>query len=132
MWQFITSPDKFARAFNDKVAGAERRITADDVRLLTECGLIKKHGYYLQDDLQTVIGILNYEQRRLKTMERQDEKTSLEPPRCKLCSEPLPPQPEGKVGRPREYCQQCEALRRRERYRKWKKRRANSKATTLK
>lgn len=123
METLITSPEKFAMFFNARVPGAYREITTDDVRLLTECGLIKKYGYYPLDDLQTVVGILRYEQVREKRTEKQEHEASLEPPRCKLCGEPLPPQPEGKEGRPREYYDQCEALRAAQRYRKWRRKR---------
>ena len=119
MMQFITSPEKFADWFNIKVPGACRDITADDVKLLTECRLIKKHGYYFHDDLQTVIGILNYEQLRQKKTEKQ--KASLEPPRCKICGQPLPAEAEDKKGRPKEYCEQCQPSRAKERYRKWRR-----------
>jgi len=117
--QIITSPERFADWFNTKVPGTYRDITPSDIRLLSECGLIKRYGYYLQDDLQTVIGILNYEQLREKKIQKQEQAASDDPPRCKLCGKPLPPEVEGKKGRPKEYCQKCESLRAMQRYRKW-------------
>ena len=123
MWEFITSPEKFAAWFNDKVPGAYREVTRDDIRLLTECGVIKRYGYYGDTDLQTVIGILNYEQLRDKRTQKEAQETIVEPPRCKLCGQPLPLQLEGKKGRPREYCQKCESLRATQRYHKWRARR---------
>ena len=120
MAQFITSPDKFAQWFNTKVPGAYREVTPDDIRLLTECGVIKRHGYYFHDDIKTIIGILNYEQLLGKRRQKQEQEAILEPPHCKLCGQPLLPQSEGKSGRPKEYCPQCEGLRIKERYRKWK------------
>jgi len=122
MQQLITTPDKFAAWFNAKVPGAYRRITAQDARLMTTCGLIGKYGGYYRTDLETVRGLLQYEYLRQKAEERPPEDGS-HPACCRLCGEPLPPEPEGKVGRPREYCRQCEALRARERQRKLRERR---------
>lgn len=106
-------------------AGAYRQITAADVRLLTECSLIGRYRYYGHIDLQTVRCILRYEELREKRIQKQERGAAMEPLRCKICGEPLPIQPEGKMGRPREYCPQCEASRSKERNRKWRtKRRA--------
>lgn len=91
---------------------------------MTECGLIKKYGYYSDEDLQTIIAILNYEQRRDKGTQKKAQEVTMDSlRRCKLCGWPLPPEPEGKIGRLREYCSQCELLRARQRYRKWRRRR---------
>jgi hypothetical protein len=71
MIQLITSPERFANFFNCKVSSARRQVTVDDVRLLTECGLIKHYGFYDNTDLQTVIGILKYEQLREKKTKKE-------------------------------------------------------------
>lgn len=123
MEQLITSPGKFAKYFNSKVPGAYRPITEKDIRLLTECGLIQRHGYYIRSDLETVRAILQYEQLRERITKKPPMDETKEPPRCKLCGEPLPPEPEGKKGRPREYCAGCESKRARERNRRWRRRR---------
>jgi hypothetical protein len=121
--RFIISPEKFAKRFNDKVPGAYRQITTQDIRDMTECGLIKRYGHYLNDDIQTVINILNYEQLRQKRVEKQEQEAIGEPPPCKLCGRPLPAPPEDKVGRPKEYCPNCAPLRATERYKKWRRKR---------
>lgn len=123
MNQLITSPEKFADYFNRKVPGAYRHITNKDVRLLTDCGLLRRHNYYSRSDLETVRAILQYEQRRERIAQKPPVGERTEPPVCKLCGEPLPPQPEGKKGRPREYCISCESSRSRERNRKLRRRR---------
>lgn len=69
--ELITSASKFVDWFRMKVPGA-REISLDDVRLLTECGLIKRCGFYGNADLQTVIGILRYEKLREKRTEQQE------------------------------------------------------------
>ena len=120
---FIRSPIEFADWFNKKYPGAYRPITAVDVRELTKCGLIAHYRYYsLSQDGETIRGILQYEQLRQKKSTQESTEGKLEPPKCKMCEKPLPPEPEDKKGRPREYCTGCESSRNRERYRKWRKR----------
>jgi len=51
MRQPILSPDKFAEWFNNVVPGAYRSITAQDIRDMTECGLVAHYGYYIRQDL---------------------------------------------------------------------------------
>jgi hypothetical protein len=123
MVQLITSPDKFADCFNAKVPGAYRQITAHDVKDLAACGLIGRYGYYGYQDLHTIIGILKYEQLQQRRSKKPPQEALIEPPRCKGCGQPLPIEPEGKKGRPREYCSQCEPSRAKMRYRKWRRRR---------
>jgi len=131
MMQLTTSnPGKFADLFNSKVPGAYREVTAQDVRDLTQCGLIKRYGFYDTTDLQTVIDILNYEQLRAKRTQKEEREASLEPPRCKLCGQPLSSYLEGKKGRPKEYCQDCEPLRGKQRYSQWRRKELVSRATT--
>jgi hypothetical protein len=55
-------------------------------------------------------------------VQREEAKAIADVPRCKLCGEPLTPRLDRKKGRPREYCQQCETSRVRERHRRWMKR----------
>ena len=115
--------ERFATLFNAKLPGAYRQITVQDIRDMTECGLIRRYGYYIHSDLETVRAVLQYEQILEKRMKKPPEEDKLESPCCKMCGQPLPTQPEGKKGRPREYCSKCESLRRRDRYRKWRTRR---------
>ena len=123
MNQLITSSEKFAMYFNRKVPGAYRHITNKDVRLLTDCGLLRRHNYYSRSDLETVRAILQYEQRRERILQKPPVDEKIESPVCKLCGEPLPPKPMGRKGRPREYCVNCEPLRARDRNVRWRKRR---------
>ena len=121
---FITSLDKFAAWFNMKYPGAYRRITTRDVEDMTSCGLIRRYRYYSESqDGETIRAVLQYEQMREKRSAKQDTKDRLESPSCKMCGGPLPSDPEGKRGRPREYCSDCESLRNMERHRRWRKRR---------
>ena len=90
---------------------------------MTECGLIKRYGYYIRSDIETIRSILQYEKLRDKRPQKLLVNEIPEPPRCKSCGQTLPPQPEGKVGRPKEYCDGCEPARNKERYRKWRSRR---------
>jgi len=117
----ILSPDKFVKWFNSVLPGAYRNITAQDIRDMTECGLIRCYGYYSRSDLETIRAILLYEQLREKRIYKQSAKEAHDVLGCKRCSEPLPSQPEGSKGRPKEYCRQCESLRATERYRKWRR-----------
>jgi len=84
----ITSnASKFAELFNNKFANACRKIAANDIRLMTECKLIGRYGFYLRQDLETVRGILQYEQfREYRSSDKDKEK---EPPTCKRCGQPL-------------------------------------------
>ena len=105
----ITSPDKFAEWFNLVVPGAYRNITTQDVRDMTNCGLICRYRYYVRDDLQTVRAVLLYEQSRDRRSGKEDTTRT-----CKRCGQPLPAQTDGKRGRPSEYCPDCEPFRGRE------------------
>jgi len=66
---------------------------------------------------------LRYEQLRDKRIEKSEAEVITDVPRCKRCGEPLSPEPEGKKGRPNEYCPSCESFRARERYGKWRRKR---------
>ena len=119
----IISPEQFAVWFNDKYQGAYRKISADDARDMTACGLIGRHRYYsLSQDGEMVRGILEYEQMREKRSARPTLEGKQEPPKCKRCAQPLPLEPEIKRGRPKEYCPVCESFRNKERNRRWRKR----------
>ena len=129
MIQILTSPDKFAAVFTTTFPGAYRSVTSQDVRDMTECGLIGKYGeYYYRTDLERVRAILQYEQMREKRSARciKEEEPQL-PPSCKMCGRLLITQSNGKKGRPREYCPGCESSRSTERYRRWWKRRPGKK-----
>jgi len=121
MVHLITNPQKFADLFNAKVLGVHRQITVDDIRLLTECGLIKRYGWYDSTDLQTVIGILKFELITQQRVRKGAQEASPKQARCKLCGQALPTEPESKKGRPREYCSDCESARSTIRSRKWRR-----------
>ena len=123
MAQLLTSPDRFADTFNVQVPGAHRQITADDVRDLTTCRLIGRYGYYIQLDIETTRAILQYEALRQKRLANMGQESN-DGLSCKLCGKPLAIEPDGKRGRPREYCADCEPFRGRERYRRWRGRQA--------
>jgi hypothetical protein len=63
-WAIVVEPDRFATKFNAIVRGAYRQVTVDDIRQMEHCGLIGRHGFFTRDDLETVRGILLYEQLR--------------------------------------------------------------------
>ena len=63
-WAIVAEPDRFADKFNAIVRGAYRQVTADDIRQMKHCGLIGRYGFFARDDLETVRGILLYEQLR--------------------------------------------------------------------
>ena len=120
---FKTSPEEFAALFNEKYPGACRQITAQGVREMTTCGLIGRHYGYIRDDLETIRGILEYEQLRENRPLPPTSEEKQEPPSCKKCNQPLPVEPEGKIGRPRRYCLACQLLRNRNRQRKFRDKR---------
>ena len=115
MTRFITSPGRFTQAFNAKVPGVYRCLTIQDVLDMTRCGLIGHSNYYYRSDLETVRGILQYEQMRDKRSVKQTKENKPELPTCNMCGQPPLPEPENKTGRPKEYCSGCELFRYRER-----------------
>ena len=120
MAQLTTRPDKFAAEVNAKLPGAHRQISADDVRDMVACGLIGKFNWFLNLDLETVRAILQYEQLQQncqKSDEIRDKNGSIH---CRGCGVVLA-KPEGKKGRPREYCPGCESSRSTRRYQKWRR-----------
>ena len=122
MRRFIVRAEDFANLFNAKVPGAYRQVTADDIRLLTQFGLIGRYNFYdTTYDVQTIIGILNYERLTQQRTRKGVQEASPEPAQCKSCGQALPTEPEGKKGRPREYCTDCESSRVTTRYQKWRR-----------
>jgi hypothetical protein len=119
MAHLITSPEKFADEVNAKLLGAHRQITVGDVRDMTTCGLIGKYGYYMHIDIETVRAILQYEQLRLNRQKRDEIRDKNGAIHCRRCGVVLA-KPEGKKGRPREYCPDCESSRPTMRSREWR------------
>ena len=119
MAQLTTRPDKFAAEVNAKLPGAYRQITVDDVRDMVDCGLIGKFDCFLDLDLETVRAILQYEQLRQNCQKRNEIRDNDGVIHCRRCGVVLA-KPEGKKGRPREYCDKCQPFRGGERYRKWR------------
>ncbi len=72
-WAIMTNPSPFAAKFNATVPGAYRQITGDDIRQMAQCGLIGRCGFFTREDLQTVRGILRYEQLRKHVTEQTRE-----------------------------------------------------------
>ncbi len=120
---FRTSPDRFAKEFNEVVPGAYRRITSDDVRDMYDCGLIGKYYSFGHKDIETVRAILRYEELRQKRIEKPPPNSISDIRTCRLCGIILPADPIGKYGRPKEYCSSCEPVRAKKRYQKWRRRR---------
>jgi hypothetical protein len=65
---FINTPETFAEWFNVTYPSSYRKITGEDVRDLTVCGLIYRDGRYFSRDKdgETIRAILQYEQMREK------------------------------------------------------------------
>ena len=120
-----TNPDKFAVKFNSVMPEACRTVTTQDVLDMTECGLLKRHGYFIWQDLETVRGILQYEQLQQNRQKRDEIRDSDSAIQCRRCGSLLTAQPDGKKGRPREYCPSCEPFRARERHKAWWRKRAS-------
>jgi hypothetical protein len=119
--RLIIKPEDFAKWFAKAIPGAYRQITADDVRDMTTCGLIGKYGYYIQLDIETVRRILQYEQLRQNRQLRDEIRDSDGAIHCRRCGVVLA-KPDEKKGRPKEYCDDCEPFRARERYRRYRTR----------
>ncbi len=112
------NPEEFAAEFNNTVASDYWRITTADVRLMVECGLIKRYGYFSQADIVIILGVLNYERLKEKK-EHQAELAAIEEQTCKICGTVLPEPQEVRLGRPKEYCLACEPLRAKMRKRRY-------------
>ena len=87
------NPNKLASEFRQKVPDAYRKIDAEDIRYMTEYGLVGRYGFYLRDDLKTVWGILKCEQRRQNREIRSEIKGTNGDIHCCLCDAILPVQP---------------------------------------
>jgi hypothetical protein len=119
--RYIVRAEDFADLFNAKVTGAYRQVTADDIRLLTQFGLIGRYNFYdTTGDLQTIIGILNYEQLRENRQKKNEIRDEDGVVHCRRCGVVLD-RPDGQRGRPREYCPDCEPIRSTMRNRKWRR-----------
>ena len=106
----VLRPNRFAEWFNRVAPGAYRQITAEDVQDMTQCGLIGRYGEYMQLDIETVRAVLQYEQLRQNRQKRADIRDSDGSIHCRRCSVVLA-KPDGRRGRPREYCRDCETSR---------------------
>ena len=120
MAQLTTRPEKFAAEVNARLLGAHRQIRVDDVRDMVNCGLIGKFDCFLDLDIETVRAILQYEQLLQARQKRDEIKDEDGVIHCRGCDSALP-EPEGKKGRPREYCTDCESARATMRGRKWRR-----------
>ncbi len=59
------NPNDFAQWFNTRYPGAYRKITGEDIRDLTICGLIHRYWHYSRIHVvETIREILFYEQMR--------------------------------------------------------------------
>jgi len=117
--RLIIKPEDFVAWFAKAIPGAFRSITAQDVQDMTTCGLIGRYGYYIHLDIETVRAILQYEQLRVNRQKRDEIRDKNGSIHCRRCGVVLA-KPDGKRGRPHEYCSSCEVFRGRERNRKWR------------
>ena len=69
--EVMADPVRFAAKFNATVPGSYRMVSVDDIRYLSHCGLIGRHGFYTREDVDTVRGILRYEQLREHRLEQE-------------------------------------------------------------
>ena len=91
----ITDPERFAEWFNMSYRGAYRRVSVEDIRDMTECGLIcRSRCYSPSQDGETIHAVLRYEQMRQKRSAKLLNECEPEQPSCKMCSQPLSPEPE--------------------------------------
>ena len=119
--RLIVRPEDFAAWFSKAtLEGAYLSITTQDVRDMTSCGLIGRYDHYIQLDIETVRAILQYEQLRQNRQKRDELRDSEGIMHCRRCGVALS-KPDGKCGRPREYCTDCESSRTTKRYQKWRK-----------
>ena len=71
LWEVMADPVRFAAKFNATVPAAYRLVSAEDIRYMSHCGLIGRYGFFTQEDLETVRGILSYEQLREREAEHK-------------------------------------------------------------
>ena len=62
VWEVVADPVRFAEKFNRTVPGAYKSVTGEDIRQMVHCGLIGRYGSFLREDVETVRGIMRYEQ----------------------------------------------------------------------
>ena len=123
MKPMFTNPERYAEWFNLKYPGAPRRVTRTDIENIEACELIHRYGFYsTSEDGKTVMGILKYEQ-LIGRMPIQESRDKTESKKCKMCGQPLPIEPKGKSGRPKQYCRTCSLLANKERQKKLRRRR---------
>jgi hypothetical protein len=108
--RLIVRAEDFVVWFTRVVPGAHRQITVDDVKDLTTCGLIGMYGFYMQLDIETVRAILQCELLRQNRENRDEIRDSEGIMHCRGCGAVLP-ETDGKRGRPKEYCPDCDASR---------------------
>ena len=120
MRRLIVRAEDFADLFNAKVPGAYRKVSSDDIRDMTTCGLIGRYGYYIHLDIETVRAILQYEQLRQNRQKKNEIRDEDGVIHCRGCGVVLA-KPDDRKGRPHEYCPGCESSRATERYQKWRK-----------
>ena len=76
-WAVVADPVRFAARFNAAVRGAYRKVTGDDIRQMAQCGLIGRCGFFDRSDMETVRGILRYEQLREDAAKQKMERDLL-------------------------------------------------------
>lgn len=118
--RLIVKPEDFVAWFNKAIPDAYRQVTSDDIRLLPECGLIGRYGYYIHLDIETVRAVLQYEQLQQNRQKRDEIRDEDGVIHCSRCGVALT-KPKTKRGRPREYCPDCESSRATRRYQKWRR-----------
>lgn len=118
--RLIVKPEEFAVWFNRVMPGDPRQITDDDVQDMTSCGPIGKYGFYGNLGLEMVRAILQYEQLHQNRQKRDEIRYDDGVVRCRRCGVVLA-KSDGKRGRPREYCTDCESSRATMRGRKWRR-----------
>ncbi len=119
--RLIVKPEGSAAWFTGVMPGAYRQGSADDIRDMTACGLIGRYDCHIQLDIETIRAILQYEQLRQNRQKKSEIRDSDGSIHCRRWGVVLA-KPDGKRGRPNEYCPDCEPLRGRERHRKWRSR----------
>lgn len=87
----ITSPRKFAILFDSRVPGSHRPVDVTDVIDMIECGLIRRYGYFIRGDLETIRAIVQYERLCNKMSQKPQTKEPKDAQQCKVCGVPLPP-----------------------------------------
>ena len=116
--RLIVRSEDFVEWFAKAIPGAFRSIDVEDVQDMTTCGLIGRFDHYIHLDIETVRAILQYEQLRHNRQKRDEIRDDDGAIHCRGCGVVLA-KPDGRKGRPNEFCDKCQPFRGRERYRKW-------------